>query len=115
MWILFLPGSVDHYKVYGLQPQAVAIPDVALEDQFGLTIVDLVGLGKLGGEGETFPGGILIPNAGFLRNRLRHEHISSYLVASNGHDPVVIFFFPLVVRVPFSNPGLDPMKTLKTS
>jgi hypothetical protein len=42
------PGSVDHYKVYELQPEAVAISGVLLEDQFGTGFVNLTSLSKLG-------------------------------------------------------------------
>jgi hypothetical protein len=42
------PGTVDHYKVYNLQPEVVPIPDVLLDDQFGTGLVDLTNLGKLG-------------------------------------------------------------------
>jgi hypothetical protein len=43
------PGDlVDHYKVYGLQPEVVSIPNVAVEDQFGMGFVNLTNLGKLG-------------------------------------------------------------------
>jgi hypothetical protein len=43
-----MPHPVDHYKVYGLDPEVVPIPDVLLEDQFGTGLVDLTNLGKLG-------------------------------------------------------------------
>jgi hypothetical protein len=42
------PHLVDHYKVYGLDPEVVSILDVMLEDQFGAGLVDLMKLGKLG-------------------------------------------------------------------
>jgi hypothetical protein len=42
------PRPVDHYKVYGLQPEVVSILDVLLDDQFGTGLVDLTNLGKLG-------------------------------------------------------------------
>jgi hypothetical protein len=34
--------------VYGLDPEIVSIPDVLLEDQFGIGLVDLTSLGKVG-------------------------------------------------------------------
>ena len=42
--------SVDHYKVYSLFPEVVPIPNVAVEDQFGIGFVNLTSLGKLDGE-----------------------------------------------------------------
>ena len=42
------PNSVDHYKVYGLQPEAVSILNVELVDQFGTAFVELTSRGKLG-------------------------------------------------------------------
>jgi hypothetical protein len=39
---------VDHYKVYSLQPEIVGIPNVVVEDQFGIGFVNLTNLGKIG-------------------------------------------------------------------
>jgi len=63
--------SVDHYKVYSLFPEPVGIPNVAVEDQFGLSLVNLDSLAKLGvpvskaiapDPPAPLPGGLLRPN-----------------------------------------------------
>ena len=41
-------GSIDHYKVYNLDPEVAPIPGVLLADQFGTGLVNLTNLGKLG-------------------------------------------------------------------
>jgi hypothetical protein len=41
-------GSVDHYKLYNLEPELVSILNVVLEDQFGTSVVDLTSLERMG-------------------------------------------------------------------